>query len=55
MLCPPEDIGVWSQAVGSLIYDEERRQALADQAWQDIQQYSWLERAHKALDGFIIQ
>ncbi len=55
LLCPPEDIGVWSQAVGSLIYDEDRRQVLADQAWQDIQQYSWLERARKALDGFIIQ
>ncbi len=53
MLCPPEDIGVWSQALGSLIYDEERRLALADQAWQDIQHYSWLERARNAMDGFI--
>ncbi len=53
MLCPPEDIGVWSQALGSLIYDEEKRQELAGQAWVDIQQYTWLERARKALDGFI--
>ncbi len=53
MLCPPDDIGVWSQAVGSLIYDDERRQTLADQAWRDIQPYSWLERARRALDGFI--
>jgi glycosyltransferase involved in cell wall biosynthesis len=52
MLCPPDDIGVWSQAVGSLIYDEEKRRTLADQAWGDIQQYSWLERARKALNGF---
>ncbi len=52
MLCPPEDIGVWSQALGSLIYDEEKRQALAEQAWLDIQQYTWLERARRALDGF---
>jgi glycosyltransferase involved in cell wall biosynthesis len=54
MLCPPEDIGIWSQALGSLIYDEERRLALANQAWLDIQQYSWLERARKSLDGFIV-
>ncbi len=52
MLCPPEDIGVWSQALGSLIYDEEKRLALAEQAWFDIQQYTWLERARRALDGF---
>jgi len=53
MLCPPDDIEVWSQALGSLIYDEEKRQSLAEQAWRDIQQYTWLERARKALDGFI--
>lgn len=55
MLCPPEDIDAWSQALGSLIYDEEKRLALAEQAWLDIQQYTWLERARKALLGFITQ
>lgn len=54
MLCPPEDIDIWSQALGSLIYDEEKRQTLAQQSWQDIQQYTWLERARRALDGFLI-
>ncbi len=52
MLCPAEDIEAWCQALGDLILDGARRQALADQAWLDIQQYTWLERAHKALDGF---
>lgn len=52
VLCPPEDIAAWSEALGTLIYDEEKRQALAEQAWQDIQGYSWLERARKALQGF---
>jgi hypothetical protein len=52
MLCPAEDIEAWCQALGELILDEARRQALSDQAWQDIQQYTWLERAHKALEGF---
>ena len=35
-----------------MILDEEKRQALAEQAWSDIQQYTWLERAAKALEGF---
>jgi glycosyltransferase involved in cell wall biosynthesis len=52
MLCPAEDIEVWSQALGNLIYDADKRQALAKQAWLDIQQYTWLERARKALEGF---
>lgn len=53
MLCPPEDIEAWSYALGILIADQEKRQALAQQAWQDIQQFTWLERARKALDGFV--
>ncbi len=55
MLCPPDDVGVWSQSLGNLIYDEEKRLELAEQAWRDIQQYTWVERARKALAGFIIQ
>ncbi len=51
-LCPAEDIEAWCQALGDLILDETRRQSLADQAWLDIQKYTWLERAHKALEGF---
>ncbi len=53
MLCPPEDIEAWSQALGTLIIEEEKRNALAEQAWLDIQQYTWLERARKALSGLI--
>lgn len=53
VLCPPEDIEIWSQALASLIYDEDKRRVLAEQAWKDIQQYSWLERARKALEGFL--
>jgi glycosyltransferase involved in cell wall biosynthesis len=53
MLCPPEDIGAWSEALGILIYDEDRRFALAEQAWRDIQGYSWQVRARKALQGFL--
>jgi glycosyltransferase involved in cell wall biosynthesis len=52
VLCPPDEIAAWSDALGTLIYDEDKRLALAEQAWQDIQGYSWLERASKALQGF---
>jgi glycosyltransferase involved in cell wall biosynthesis len=52
MLCPADDIDAWSHALGSLIYDEDKRVTLATQAWLDIQQYTWLERARKALEGF---
>jgi len=53
MLCAPEDIEDWSNALGCLITDQDKRIALADQAWQDIQKYTWLERARKALEGFV--
>jgi glycosyltransferase involved in cell wall biosynthesis len=52
MLCPPEDIEAWSQALGELLTENEKREALASQAWLDIQKYSWLERARNALEGF---
>jgi glycosyltransferase involved in cell wall biosynthesis len=54
MLCPPEDINAWSQAIESLISDIEKRNVLAQQAWLDVQQYTWLNRARNALEGFVI-
>jgi glycosyltransferase involved in cell wall biosynthesis len=55
VLCPPDDITAWSQALGCLMADENKRLSLGQQAWQDAQQYSWLERARNALAGFIVQ
>ncbi len=54
ILCPPDDLDAWSQAIKSLIADEGKRQALAQGAWQAIQQYTWLERARNALAEFPI-
>ena len=54
-LCPPEDIEAWSQAIGFLVTNESERLALAQQAWLDVQQYTWLERAQNALAGFVTQ
>lgn len=53
-LCPAGDIEAWCEALAGLLFNEARRKALADQAWQDIQRYTWLERARKALQGFPI-
>ena len=52
VMCPPEDAEAWSQAFGALTNDGDKRNALAEQAWHDVQQYTWLERARKALIDF---
>jgi glycosyltransferase involved in cell wall biosynthesis len=52
ILCPAEDTSSWSRALSFLISSEESRVSFAQQAWVDIQQYTWLERASKALAGF---
>jgi glycosyltransferase involved in cell wall biosynthesis len=52
VLCPPEEAGAWCQALESLIAEPERRERLARRAWKDVQRYTWLERARKALEGF---
>ncbi|HSQ18575.1 MAG TPA: glycosyltransferase [Anaerolineales bacterium] len=52
VLCPPEDGVAWTEALSALLADEAKRKALATQAWQDVQPYSWLERARRGLVGF---
>jgi glycosyltransferase involved in cell wall biosynthesis len=52
VLCPPEDAGAWVSALGGLLADVNRRQALARNALQDVQAYTCLERERKALEGF---
>jgi glycosyltransferase involved in cell wall biosynthesis len=54
VLCPPEDIAAWVEALKKLLNDAELRQELADQAYQDVQRYTWWERADKALANFIL-
>jgi glycosyltransferase involved in cell wall biosynthesis len=52
VLCAPEDEEAWVKALDSLLRDETRRNALAQQAWQDVQPYTWIERERRALAGF---
>jgi glycosyltransferase involved in cell wall biosynthesis len=53
VLCSPEDADAWVNALGVLLADASRRQALARAALQDAQAYTWLERERKALEGFV--
>ena len=55
ILCPPGDISAWSRSIESLVIDEKKRLTIAQQAWKDVQQYTWQERARRALAGFDIQ
>ncbi len=52
VLCPPEDAGAWASALDGLLADAPRRDTLAQNARQDAQAYTWLERERKALEGF---
>jgi len=52
MLLPPEDPDAWASALQDCLDDPIKSQQLAKQAWQDVQQYTWLERARRALEGF---
>ena len=52
VLCPPEDPHAWSAAFSRLMGDESLRKQLAEQAWADVQDYTWQKRAARALVGF---
>jgi glycosyltransferase involved in cell wall biosynthesis len=53
VFCPPEDVPAWIAAVRALLDDPERREAMGTHAKADSLQYSWVERAKRALDGFL--
>jgi len=52
VLCPPEDLEAWAQALQSLQNDPRRRQALGQRARQAASHYSWPRRAARILEGF---
>jgi glycosyltransferase involved in cell wall biosynthesis len=53
VLCPPEDEAAWSAALGALINDPIRREALASRARETVLSYTWQSRAERALAGFL--
>lgn len=52
ILLPPGDIQAWFIALQDYLDQPAKYQTLADQAWLDVQKYTWLERAKRALQGF---
>ncbi len=52
VLCPPEDVDAWAGALDDLMNDAPKRTSIGNQARQDVQSYTWLARARRALEGF---
>ena len=51
ILIPPENIHAWSEALRSLLVNEEQRHTLGAQARIDAVRYTWVERARRGLEG----
>ena len=51
VLVPHDDLSAWIAAIRSLQSDETQRISLGEQARQDAQQYDWLSRAARILNG----
>jgi glycosyltransferase involved in cell wall biosynthesis len=52
LLCPPDDIAAWSQAIHDLRSDDSLRQRLGANARQLLEaRYTWEQRAKRVLDG----
>jgi hypothetical protein len=52
VFCPPDDVPAWVEAVRGLLVNPAKRDLLAWQARIDSVQYSWIERANRALVNF---
>ena len=52
MFVPPEDASAWTSALKSLLEDSARRKSLAQNARRKVENYTWLARAQKILEGF---
>lgn len=51
VLCPPDCVDAWQQAIERAAALPEWREAIGAQARQDVTQYSWTRRAQRALAG----
>ncbi|MBN2386579.1 MAG: glycosyltransferase family 4 protein [Anaerolineales bacterium] len=52
VFCPPEEFEAWREALNALLADQTRRQALGRRARAQVEQYTWIRRAERALEGF---
>ena len=49
VLCEPDDIDAWQRAIEKAIRDVQWRDKLAQQARQDVEQYTWRRRVRRVL------
>jgi glycosyltransferase involved in cell wall biosynthesis len=52
VFCSPEAPDQWEQALGDLLANAARREALGQQARRDVENYTLQARARRALEGF---
>jgi glycosyltransferase involved in cell wall biosynthesis len=52
VFCPPDDADAWGAALGGLLADSQRRQALGRRAREVAVHYAWNVRARHSLEGF---
>jgi glycosyltransferase involved in cell wall biosynthesis len=52
IFCPLEDARAWESALGGLLGDESRQKVLGKCARIAAEQYSWVRRAQRVLEGF---
>jgi glycosyltransferase involved in cell wall biosynthesis len=50
---PLEQADAWESALAGLLADPQRRQALGKNARSAVEQYSWMRRAQRVLEGFL--
>ena len=51
--CAPDHLSAWKSAVEALLNDGSKRATLGKQAKHDVQDYTWLARAERIVNGFV--
>jgi len=53
VFCPPDDVDAWQVALEGLLSHQPRRLMFAKQARLAVENYTWIGRARKIMDGFL--
>jgi glycosyltransferase involved in cell wall biosynthesis len=51
-LLPPDEAALWFTTLQTCLDEPAQAMQLTEQAWTDVQQFTWLERARRVLEGF---
>jgi len=54
VFCPPDDLDAWHAALSPLLADEKMRKKLAENAYARVGENTWLARARRLLNGFLV-